>query len=153
MRRIIGGAVLALSLVFVGSASASSLAGQTITTTLYFPSFPSSAPYKATYSGTFTTSTGDSGTVSADAILGAVPSPSVGVLNTTQTLTGAQGTLVLRCTQIVKDLSNPSAAPSSGNCAILSGTGAYAGAHGSGKVAGSTDFNANPVTVTDTITF
>jgi hypothetical protein len=154
MRRIIGGAVLAMSLVFAGSAGASGLAGETITTTLAFPAFPTRPPNVGQYFGTFSASgpVSDSGTVSADALFGAVPSPSAATLHTTRTLTGAQGTLVLRCQQIVKDFSDLSAAPDRGTCTILSATGAYAGAHGSGKVTGVTDFLASPVTVTDVLT-
>lgn len=155
MRRFIGGAVLLLSLMVVGSAEASSLRGETITTTLYFPTFPSSAPYVAQYSGTFTASgpVTDAGSISAQTLLGAVRSPSVANLHTTQTLTGSQGTLVLRCEQIAKVFTNPSATPSTGTCTILSGTGAYANAHGSAKLTGLTDFTANPVTVTNIVTF
>lgn len=155
MRRLIGGAVLLLSLMVVGSASASSLSGETITTTLSFLTFPSSAPFVGQYGGTFTASgpVADAGSISAHALFGADPSPRVGNLHTTQTLTGSQGTLVLRCEQIAKDFTDPSATPSTGTCTILSGTGAYAGAHGSGKLTGLTDFTAHPVTVTNIVTF
>lgn len=154
MRRIISVAVLVSSLVFVGSATASGLAGETITTTLAFPAFPASPPNVGQYSGTFAASgpVSDRGGVSAQALFGAVPSPSVAVLQTTRTLTGATGTLVLRCEQIVKDFSDLSAAPDTGTCTILSGTGVYAGAHGSGTVTGVTNFLASPVTVTDVLT-
>src|SRR5947209_2048297 len=122
MRRLISCATLALSLLFVGSATASSLAGETISTTLSFPTFPSSPPNVGEYSGTFSASgpVSDSGPVSATALFGAVPSPSVANLHTTRTLKGTQGTLVLRCEQIVKDFSHPSAAPDTGTCTILS---------------------------------
>jgi hypothetical protein len=103
----------------------------------------------ATYGGTFLASgaVSDSGTLSADTLFSAVRSPKVGVLQTTETLTGSEGTIVLRCSQI----STTDPVVSTGSCAILRTTGAYAGLSGAAKLTGVTDFNASPVTVTDTI--
>jgi hypothetical protein len=148
-RRVVlaGLAALAAGLaVAVTDAQASS--PETFTTTILFPSFPSSPPFKATYGGSFAASgsVSDSGTLSSDTLFGAIPSLRASVLQTRQTLTGSNGTIVLRCSQILK-----SGVDSSGSCAILDATGAYAGLSGAAKLTGVTDFNASPVTVTDTI--
>jgi hypothetical protein len=97
MRRIALGIAILGSLAVASSADARPQASETITANLSFPTFPSSAPFTGTYSGTFTASgtVSDSGTVTAVARFGAVPAPSTGVLETTRTLTGAQGTLTL----------------------------------------------------------
>jgi hypothetical protein len=147
--RIFAAGLAALAVVLTaatGEARASD--PETITTTISIPSFPSSPPFKATYGGTFSAAgmVSDSGTLSADTLFSAVPSLTVGVLQTTQTLTGSEGTIVLRCEQILK-----SGVTSSGTCSIHDATGAYAGLNGAAKLTGVTDFNASPVTVTDTI--
>lgn len=156
MKRMIGCAVIAFSLAFVGSATARS-SSETITTKLSLPSFPAAPPFFETYSGTFTAATSgtvfDSGNVTLDALFGAVPAPSTGVLQTTRTLTSSSdnGTLQLRCTQIAKSFSDPSAVPDTGTCAVLSATGIYAGLRGSGKLTGVVDFTAVPPTLTDVL--
>jgi hypothetical protein len=142
-----GLAALAAGLaVAVTDAQASS--PETVTTTISIPSFPSSPPNVATYGGMFSASgpVADSGTLSADTLFSAVPSPTVGVFHTTQRLNGTKGTIVLRCEQILK-----SGVVSSGSCSIQDATGAYAGLSGAAKLTGVTDFNSSPVTVTDTI--
>jgi hypothetical protein len=73
------------------------------------------------------------------------------VLQTTRTLTGNDGTLRLRCTQIAKVFSVPNAVPDTGTRAVLSATGAYAGLRGSGKLSGAVDFTATPVTLIDVL--
>jgi hypothetical protein len=148
-RRVVlaGLAALAAGLaVAVTDAQASS--PETVITKISFPSFPSSPPNMATYGGTFSASgaVSDSGNLSADTLFSAVPSPTVAVLHTTQTLSGSKGTIVLRCEQILK-----SGVVSSGSCSIEDATGAYAGLSGAVKLTGVTDFNSSPVTVTDTI--
>jgi hypothetical protein len=155
MKRIVVSVVIVFSLAFVGSASARSSSPETITTVLSFPSFPTAAPFVGTYSGMFTASASgvafDSGTVTAEALFGAVPAPSTGVLQTNRTLTSSEGTLRLRCAQIAKAFSDPSAVPDTGTCAGLSATGVYAGLRGSRKLSGVVDFTATPPTLTDVL--
>jgi hypothetical protein len=149
--------VAALAAVTVGlmaaGADARASGPQTFTTTISIPAFASSPPYVMTYGGTFTAAgtVSDSGTVSTEFHFDAVPSPRVGVGETTQTLTGAEGTVVLRCSQISK--SDPLA--STGSCAILSATGAYAGMSGAAKLTGvivpPPPPQTLPLTFTDTI--
>jgi hypothetical protein len=83
--------------------------------------------------------------------LGAVPSPSVGVLHTKRTLIGQLGTITLRCNQLASDFSNPAAVPNSGHCTVIDATGAYAGIHGEGTITGVGDLAASPATLTDTL--
>ena len=154
MKRTLIGATMLASLALATPAGAQPPAGpETITTSLSFPSFPTAPPYVGTYSGTFTAAgtVSDSGTVSTEFHFDAVPSPRVGVGETTQTLTGAEGTVVLRCSQISK--SDPLA--STGSCAILSATGAYAGMSGAAKLTGvivpPPPPQTLPLTFTDTI--
>jgi hypothetical protein len=146
--RIVAAALAALAVALAAAgAVAKASAPETFTTTISIPSFPSSPPFLTTYSGTFTASgsVSDSGAVSTKFHFDAVPSPRVGVANTTQTLTGAEGTVALRCSQISR--SDPLA--STGSCAVLSATGAYAGMSGAAKVTGVFDPVAS--TLTDTI--
>jgi hypothetical protein len=148
-RRVVlaGLAALAAGLA-VAVTDAQAASPEIITTTISITSFPSSPPFMATYGGKFSASgaVSDSGTLSSATLFSAVPAPTVGVLQTTQTLTGSEGTIVLRCNQILK-----SGVVSSGSCSIHDATGAYAGLSGAAKLTGVTDFNASPVTVTDTI--
>jgi hypothetical protein len=151
MRRLAGVTVVAWLLMLAGSAHASA---QTITTTVSVPGFPTSAPWTEPLSGTFQAAgpINDSGTVTGQAIFGAAPSPNRSAFQSTQTLTGALGTLTLRCTQLAKNFSDPTHIPSTGTCAVLNGTGAYAGLHGSGKLTGTADATATPPVLTDTVT-
>lgn len=153
MKRILFGATLLASLALATSAGAQPPAGpETITTSLSFPSFPTAPPFVGTYGGTFIAAgaAGDSGTVSAQALFSAQPAPSTGVLHTDRTLTGDSGTLKLRCTQIAKSFSDPTAVPDSGTCAILAATGGYETFSGSGKLTGTANLLAG--TLTDTLT-
>ena len=146
-------ATIAVALLPAFAASASAQPGPpvTITTNLLLPSFPAGPPNTGTYYGTFSASNGDSGSVTAYALLSAVPSPIVGVFHTNQILTGANGTLELRCTEIAKSFENPAAVSGSGGCAVLSATGVYAGLGGSGKVSSTANFTVQPMTFTDTV--
>lgn len=155
MKRIVGATAITLLCVFAGVASAQPSSSETITTVLSFPAFPSSAPSVATYSGTFAASgtVSDTGTVTAQTLFGAVPSPATGVLQTVRTLTGSIGTLTLRCTQRIFPPNQPpmNLVSSTGSCVVLDATGAYAGLRGSGSLTGVTNFGATPVTVQDVL--
>ena len=73
-------------------------------------------------------------------------------MKTIRTLTGGEGTLALTCTQRI---SPPNQTPienkvsNAGTCAVLEGTGAYAGLSRAGKLTGTTDFSPPVVTVID----
>ncbi len=136
-------AVLAISslgvLSLAGSASAAPPGtSETINEGWSSSFFPPAPPFFATYTGTFTASGafGDSGTVTVNEVFAAVPAPSVSVTQQVQTLAGTQGTLTLQCTLFANDFSNPADIPSTGTCAVLSGTGPYASLSGSGKMTG-----------------
>ena len=83
MKRIVASMVAALLLAFAGllalagSAFAHSSSTESITSVFQVTSFPSAPPYVETHSGTFTTSTGDSGSESVRVLFFAVPSPTV----------------------------------------------------------------------------
>jgi hypothetical protein len=154
MKRIVGATAIMLLFVFAGVANARPSGSETITTTLLFPSFPSTAPFVGIYSGTFSASgtVSDTGTVIAQARFGALPSPVIGVLQTVRTLSGGNGTLTLRCNQRTFPPNQPTTVVSNtGSCAVLEATGAYAGLRGSGSLTGTTDFGATPVTVQDVL--
>jgi hypothetical protein len=154
MKRIVWAVTAIVLLVFAGAAHARPSGSERITTTLFFPTFPSEPPYFASYSGVFEAAgaVSDSGDVSAQALLAAVASPSTGVLKTVRTLTGNKGTLTLSCTQRIFP---PNQTPvdntvsNTGTCVVLAATGAYSGLRGSGKLTGTTDFGAPVVTVID----
>jgi hypothetical protein len=172
MKRIVGGMAVALSLVFASSALASPPSSMTITSVIAFSSFPSAAPWSVTgLSGSYTTSSGDAGALTADASLGAVPTGGVNpqgkpnqstdnsVLHLLLTLTSSNdlaSTLVLRCSQHATEAdftTYPIVPSKNGSCAVLSATGGYAGLNGSGKItSGVADFSALPYpTLTDTV--
>jgi hypothetical protein len=154
MNRIVGATAIILLFVFAGAAEARQSGSETITTTMLFPSFPSTAPFVGTYSGTFSASgtVSDTGTVTVQARFGAVPSPATGVLQTVRTLSGGNGTLTLRCNQrIFPPNQSTTVVSNTGSCAVLEATGAYAGLRGSGSLTGTTDFGATPVTIQDTL--
>jgi hypothetical protein len=117
----------------------------------YTVTFPSGNPPVGTASGTFVSSGAitDTGTLSGAALFGAVPAPSTGVLQTKLTLSGSGGTILLRCSQIAKDFSDLSNVPDTGSCAVIGGTGSYAGLHGHATVIGYA--NLNTATVKETI--
>jgi hypothetical protein len=144
---VLAGLVALAGGLTTAAADAHASSPETFTTIISVPYFPSAPPYTTTYGGTFSVSgtVADSGTVSAYTQFAAVPAPHTGVLETTQTLTGSAGTIVLRCTQQEHGASNLS----SGSCSIHDASGAYAGLTGAAKLTGVTDFNA--LTVTDTI--
>jgi hypothetical protein len=169
---MVGGMVAVLALVFASSALASPPSSMTITSVIAFSSFPSAAPWSVTgLSGSYTTSTGDHGTLTADASLGAVPTGGVNpqgkpnqstdnsVLHLLMTLTSSTdpaSTLVLRCSQhaTAADFATYPIVPSkNGTCAVLSATGGYAGLAGSGRIdPGVADFSALPSPIlTDTV--
>lgn len=153
MKGIVGATAIVLVVGFAGAANAQPSGSETITTTLALPSFPSTAPYVQTYSGTFTAAgaVADSGTVTDQAHFAAVPSPVTAVLEQVRTLAGSKGTLTLRCTQSVPPGQPGPVLTNIGNCVVLDATGAYAGLRGSGHLTGTTDFSATPVTVRDTV--
>jgi hypothetical protein len=126
-------------------------AAETITTNLTLSSFPASPPFVQTYAGTFTAAgtVGDSGTVTVRALFGALPAPSTGVFETERALTGAAGTLELRCSEIAKDFSNESAVPGSGTCAVLGASGAYTVLAGAGRA--NSVVNLNTGSFSDTL--
>jgi hypothetical protein len=144
-------AVLMLTLVPFASAQAQRSGPQTITETLVAPSLPPKPPFVGDFTGTFTTLGGDTGSVTGMASFTAAASPRVSVLQTDQTLTGTNGTLRLRCTQIAKSFVDPSAVPSTGTCAVLGGTGQYASLTGSGKLTGSANTTVPPATLVNTL--
>jgi hypothetical protein len=164
MKHIVGSLVAALLLAvagllaLAGSAFAHPSSGQTITSVVQLSSFPPAPPFVATYSGTFTTSTGDSGIESVQVLFFAIPSPTVGGFQSLRTLTSndGQSTLVVRCNQLATAqdfLTYPLVPNSTGSCAVLRGTGAYSGLHGSGPVSGAVLFDPSgtSATLTDTI--
>jgi hypothetical protein len=153
MKAIVGATAIMLLFVFAGAANAQPSGSETITTTLLFPSFPSKAPYVQTYSGTFSASgaVADTGTVTDQAHFDAVPSPVTAVLEQDRTLSGSKGTLTLRCTQRIPPGQSGPVLTNTGSCVVLDATGAYAGLRGSGRLAGTTDFSATPVTIRDTV--
>ena len=149
--------IATLSLALTAPALAHPASTKTITSLIPITSFPSAPPFAATYTGTFTSSTRDSGTEAVQATFAAVPSPTVGVLQTLRTLTSSDGqsTLVLRCHQLAtaQDFSTEPYVPDAGSCAVLSGTGAYASLSGSGALTGAVLFDPSGTsgTLTDTI--
>jgi hypothetical protein len=149
--------VAMLSLALAAPALAHPANTQTITSVIPITSFPSAPPFAETYTGTLTSSTGDSGTEAVQAQFGAVRSPKVGVLQTLRTLTSSdgQGTLVLRCHQLAtaQDFSTYPYVPDTGSCAVLSGTGAYASLSGSRALIGAVLFDPSGTsgTLTDTV--
>jgi hypothetical protein len=146
--------VLALAPGAAGAARASG--SETINTTIPFPTFPTKAPERATYTGTFSASgtVADSGTVTVQAMFVAVPNTAAtGVLQQVRTYIGSQGTLTLRCNQRLfpPNKPQPGVASNTGSCVVHDATGAYAGLKGSGSLTGITDFTAPVVTVQDTL--
>lgn len=149
MKRVLGStvAVAVFSLAIAASASASA-GSESITTTTPVTSFPTGPPNMQTYSATYT-ATGtfsDSGSVSIQALLGAVPSPTVSVLETRRTYASDQGhgTLVLRCSQLATaaDFQLYPDVPDTGSCAVIAATGDFAQLFRSGKISGTAYFNA-----------
>lgn len=148
MKRTLGGVIILLSLAFAASAEAQPPAGEIISMNLSFPTYPSAPPYVGSYSGDFTASgtVVDAGSISAQALLAAVPSPSAGVLHTERTLTSPDGTLSLRCNEIAKSFTDLTAVPGTGTCVVLRATGAYATLRGSGKVTSIADLTTGAFT-------
>jgi hypothetical protein len=162
MKRIVTSMVAALLLAFAGllalagSAFAHPSSTETITSVVQLTSFPPAPPFVETYSGTYTTSTGDSGSESVQVLFFAIHSPTVGGFQSLRTLTSndGQSTLVLLCNELATDFSTfPLVPNSTGSCAVLSGTGAYSGLHGSGPVSGAVLFDPSgtSATLTDTV--
>ena len=130
------GIAIVLATVGVAPAGAQPPATETITSTWAAGPAPTAPPYRGTGSGTFTAAgaVNDSGHISIQGQDAAVPSPILGILHADETLSSADGTLDLRCTETATDFSDLTALPESGVCAIIAGTGAYAGLHGQGTV-------------------
>lgn len=154
MKRILGGVTILVSLACAASAQANAPGTETIQMNLLFPAYPSAPPYVGAYSGNFGASGAfdDSGSISAQALFGAVPSPSTGVLNTSRTLESLDGALSLRCTDIAKSFTDPTAVPGKGTCAVLAATGAYAALKGSGTLTSSADLTTGALTETLVLT-
>lgn len=148
---VLGLAAIALAIAGAGSASAQPPTTETITSTWTAGPAPAAPPYHGFGNGTFT-ATGavdDSGTTSIQGQDAAVPSPILGILHADETLTSADGTLDLRCTETATDFTDLTALPESGPCAITGATGVYARLHGHGTV--TTIANLITRTATDTI--
>ena len=140
-----------LGLVLCAPARATDSATITIGYSIPFPSGP---PNVVSGSGTFTSAgaIADAGSVDVSARFTAVPSPSVGNLQSTLTLNGAAGTIELRCNQSAHDFSEPSGVvPDTGTCTVIGGTGAYASLHAGGKVIGSAIQSDTGATITETV--
>lgn len=155
MKRHIAWVAILGSLALAAPAGARPSGSETITTTLLFPSFPTTPPLRETYTGTFSASgtVSDTGTVTDQAQFGAVPSRGMGVLQQVRTLSGSSGTLTLRCNERFSPPNQPLTVVSdAGSCVVHGATGAYAGLRGSGSLTGTTDFGATPVTIEDTLT-
>jgi len=135
--------LLALSAAFGVSApvaAAGATPSETITMNWQTP-YVNSAPYAGTGSGTFSalgSSINDSGSLSVPFHLGGAPSP-IANLHSDRTLIGQDGTIALRCNEIVHNFTNPAASPLTGNCTVIGGSGAYAGLQGHGTMTGSVD--------------
>ena len=149
--------VAMLSLALATPALAHPASRQTITSVLPITSFPSTPPFVETYTGTYTSSTGDAGTEAVQAGFDAVSAPNVGVLQTLRTLMSSDGqsTLVLRCHQLAtaQDFATYPYVPDTGSCVVLSGTGPYASLSGSGALNGAVLFDPSGTsgTLTDTV--
>ena len=166
MKRHISWLAILGALAFVAPANADAASSETITTTLTFPydQLPTTPPLVGTFSGTFSASgtVSDTGTVTAQALLGAVPSQGMATQQTVRTLSGANGTLTLRCNERFsppgQDTTNPNGVHLAGSCVVLDATGAYAGLRGSGSLTGTTTFITDPagnltaITIQDTLT-
>jgi hypothetical protein len=147
--------VACLVVLVPGPAVAARASGaETITTTLFATTFPNKSGGVETYSGTFSASgtVSDSGTVTNRARFGALKSPVVSVLQQVRTYSGAEGTLTLRCNERLHPPGQTTTVETNtGNCVVQGATGAYAGLRRSGKLTGTTDFGATPVTLQDTL--
>ena len=105
-------------------------------------------------SGTFASAgaVADAGPVDVSARYTAVPSPTVGNLQSTLTLHGAAGAIELRCDQHAHDFSDPSGViPDTGSCTVIGGSAAYASLHADGKVIGSAILSDTGATITETV--
>lgn len=149
--------VAMVALTLAAPALAHPASTETITSMIPIPSFPSAPPFVQTFTGTFTSSTGDPGTEAVQALFAAARSPSVGVLQTLRTLTSSSGksTLVLRCRQVAtqQDFSTYPYVPDTGSCAVLNATEAYASLSRSGALSGAVLFDPSgtSATLTDTV--
>jgi hypothetical protein len=134
------------------TASARASDSATITITYAIP-FPAGPPNSVSGEGTFSTqgSLQDAGTVDFSARFAAVPSPSVGVLQSTLTLRGAAGTIELRCNQLARDFTDPTAVPDTGTCTIIDASGAYTSLQGTGKVTGSASLGETGAVVSESV--
>jgi hypothetical protein len=146
MKRILVGTVAVLSLVLAATASASA-GSESITTTTVLPSFPSGPPNMQTYSGTYTAigTFDDAGSVTVQALFGAVPSPSASVFQTRRTYASLKGhgTLELRCSQLATaaDFASYPDVPGTGSCAVTAASGDFAGLSKSGTLSGTAYFD------------
>jgi hypothetical protein len=110
-------------------------------------------PYVSSADGTFSASgaLNDAGAAHVLAHFAAVPSPTVGILQSRVTLEGQAGTIDLRCNQRADDFSDPTAVPDTGNCTVVKAGGGYAGLHGTGKVEGTANIMSDSASITETI--
>lgn len=135
--RTLGLAAISLAIGGVASAGAQPPTTETITDTWTAGPPPTAPPYRGFGSGTFnaTGAVNDAGTINIQGQDAAVPSPVVGILLLDAALTSQDGTLELRCVpNAATNFTDPSAVPSTGQCAITGRTGVYAHLHGHGTV-------------------
>src|SRR5436305_13940133 len=123
---------------------------------------PAMRPFVATFRGSFSASgtVSDTGTVTAQALLGAVPSQGMATQQAVRTLSDANGTLTLRCNERFSPPNQlltqppPPSVSLAGSCVVLDATGAYAGLRGSGRFitdSSTTTFGDTAITVQDTL--
>lgn len=148
--RTLGLAAIALAIGGTPSANAQPPTAETITQSWTAGPAPTAPPYRGFGSGTFTATgaVADAGTVNIQGQETAVPSPNHGNLLIDETLTSQDGTLEVRCVPNTATIIDPTAVPSTGHCAIISGTGVYGQLHGQGTITSL----ANLITVTETDT-
>ena len=159
MKRHIPWLAILGALAFVAPANANAASSETIRTTLTFPvdQLPNNSGPAGTFSGRFSAAgtVSDNGTLSAQTLLGAVRSPVAATQQTVRTLSGANGTLTLRCNERFsppgQDTTNPNGVHLAGSCVVLDATGAYAGLRGSGSLTGTTTFGDTAITIQDTL--
>lgn len=106
--------------------------------------YVSSAPWDGVGSGGFSASgasVNDAGPLSVAFHLGAAASQTgARTVSSERTLTGLLGTVTLRCNEITNHpTANP--VPITGQCVVISGTGAYAALHGQGEIMGTADLS------------
>lgn len=106
---------------------------------------PTSSPFRGVGVGSFTATDTitDAGMLAVAAQDVAAGSPNRLTQQIVFTLNSESGaTVTLRCVQTFTDFTDPTAVPGSGSCAIIGGSGAWAGIHGQGKITTVSNFIA-----------